>query len=238
MSIDRAWPRPSEQPKQAAVDPGAARRLLTAPTTSASALLAAAKNVLGEFTTWEPETLWLECERRGLEIPESNRAKLQAALALVLVPSFYCDAVVLEKTALAFDHVVTNPGALEEATASQLAWAVKEAGRIVAHHGDAPREFAHEPAAYAAVVLHREGLVVAPEGLAFAQRELDRLNRAADSGLRERVSAAWNALDKTMLATWPFNEKAVDVQLARLAAVELHVRDRAGQAAAELAALS
>ena len=141
MSIERR--RPIEPPKQAAIAPGAARRLLTTPTTSALALLAAAQSLLGEFIAWEPETLWLELERRGLEVPVPNRAKLQAALALVLVPSFYWDAVVFEKTALAFDHVVPNPGALEEATPAQLAWAAKEAARIVAHHGDPPREFAH-----------------------------------------------------------------------------------------------
>src|SRR5262245_26129015 len=120
MLIER---RRSDQPKQAAVDPGAARRLFTAPTTSALALLAAAQQLLGEESiAWEPETLWLEMERRGLDVPLPNRAKLHAALALVLVPSFYWDAVVFEKTALAFDHVVPNPDALEEATAAQLAW--------------------------------------------------------------------------------------------------------------------
>src|SRR6266542_3699820 len=120
MSIERR--RPAEAPKQAAVDPGAARRLLTTPTTSALALLAAAQSLLGEFIAWEPETLWLELERRGLEVPVPNRAKLQAALALVLVPSFYWDAVVFEKTALAFDHIVPNPDALEEASSAPLAW--------------------------------------------------------------------------------------------------------------------
>lgn len=236
MSIERR--RPTEPPKQAAVDPGAARRLLTAPMTSALALLVAAQSLLGEeFSAWEPETLWLELERRGLEVPLPDRAKLQAAVALVLVPSFYWDAVVFEKTALAFDHVVPNPGALEEATSAQLAWATTEAGRIVAQHGDRPRDFTHEPAVYAAVVLNREGLLVAPEELAFAQPQLERLNRAGDVGLRERVKAAWRTLDKANLSTHAFAETPLDVQLARLAAVELHVREREAQAATDLAAL-
>ena len=236
MSIERR--SATVPPKQAAVDPGAARRLLTTPTTSALALLVAAQSLLGEeFIVWEPETLWLELERRGLEVPLPNRAKLQAALALLLLPSFYWDAVVFEKTALAFDHVVPNPDALEEATAAQLAWAAMEAARIVARHGDPAREFAHEPAAYMAIVLHREGLVVAPQTLAFSQTQLDRLNGSDAAGLRERVTVAWAALDKRALETWAFGETPVDVQLARLATVELHVREREKQAAAELAVL-
>ncbi len=234
MSIER---RRATAPKQAAVDPGAARRLLTTPTTSAQALLAAAQSLLGEFVAWEPETLWLELERRGLEVPVPNRAKLQAAVALMLVPSFYWDGVVFEKTAMAFDHAVPNPDALEEASAAQLAWAVKEAGDIVAHQGDPPRDFAHEAAAYAAVVLHREGLVVAPGLLAFAQPQLDRL-LGADEALRDRVRTVWAALDKARLDKHAFAETPVDVQLARLAAVELHVRDREAKATAELSLLA
>jgi hypothetical protein len=235
MSIERR--RATEPPKHADVDPGAARRLVTTPTTSALALLAAAESLMGdEFIAWEPETLWLELERRGLEVPLPNRAKLQAALALVLMPSFYWDAVVFEKTALAFDHVVPNPDALEEATAAQLAWAAVEAARIVAHHGDPARDVGHEPAAYAAVVLHREGLVAAPGELAFGQRELDRLN-GGDAGLRDRVKTAWAALDKGELAMRAFAETTLDVQLSRIAAVELHLRDREAQTSTELAAL-
>ncbi len=230
MSTDR---RRASEPKQAAVDPGAARRLLTTPTTSALALLAAAQSLLGEeFIAWEPETLWLELERRGLELPLANGVRLQAALALLLVPSFYWDAVVFEKTALAFDHVFTNPDALQEATSAQLAWAVREAARITSLHGDSAREFAHEPAAYGAVVLHREGLVVAPDELAFAQPLLDRLNGGEAAGMRERVKTAWAAVDKRALGTHAFTETAVDVQLARLAAIELRVREQESRAAA------
>jgi hypothetical protein len=197
----------------------------------------AAKDVLGDFTNWEPESIWLELERRGLEIPTPNRVKLQAALALLLVPSFYWDGVVFEKTALAFDHVVTNPNALEEATSAQLAWAVKEAAWILAQHGDPARDFGHEPTSYAAVVLHREGFVVAPEALALAQPQLDRLN-GSDENERARVVAAWAALDRRRLDTSAFAESPADVQLARLAVVELQVQDRKRQAGAELSALN
>jgi hypothetical protein len=236
MAIERQ--RATEPPKHAAVDTGAARRLLTTPTTSALALLAAARSLLGdEFSAWEPETIWLELERRGLEAPLPNRAKLQAALALVLVPAFYWDAVVFEKTALAFDHVVPNPAALEEATAAQLAWAVREAARIVACHGDSPREFAHEPAAYAGVVLHREGLVVSPEELTFAQHQLDSLNGPGGRDLRDQVSTAWAATDKATLAAQPYPETGAGVQLARLASVEMHVRERQPRAASELSSV-
>jgi len=193
MTAEAELRQPRGQRKAASADGVAARQLLVAPTTAAVVLLSATKALLGDFDTWEPESLWLELERRGLEVPAPNRVKLQAALTLLWVPSFYWDGVVFEKTALAFDHVVTNPDALEEATAAQLAWAVREAAWILSRQGALPHDFAHEPAAYTAVVLHREGLVEAPESLAFAQLQLDRLNRGGDE-MRPRVEASWQAL--------------------------------------------
>lgn len=212
------------------------KALLTSPTTSAVALVAAAKALLGDFYGWEPETLWLELQHRGMDVPHANREKLQAALALLTVPAFYWDGVAFEKTAVAFDHGVTNPDRLEEATAGQLAWAVKEAAMILAAHGDAVRTFNHEPGAYAAVCLHREGFVFAPAELSFAQETLDYL--APNKGsLRADVESAWKGLAKDSLSEHRFAEDAVGVQCARLAAVFVRVRDRVAQANAELASL-
>lgn len=212
------------------VDPGAPRRLLTTATTSAVALLAALKALFGSsYETWEPESLWLELAHRDMDIPAENRVKIQAGLTLYTFPSFYWDAMVFEKTALAFDGGYINPDALEEAGVAPLAWATREASWILSQHGDDVPEIMHEPAAYAGIVAHREGLVEMPKQLAFGQSELNRLN--ASGTLQKEVQEAWKTLDRGR----EFTESPLDVQLARLLAVELYVQVRERQAAAELA---
>lgn len=203
--------------------------------TSAVALMLATRHVVGDFHDWEPETLWLTLEQEGIEVPLCNRDKLQASLALLFVPSFYWDGVVFEKTAIAFDCYEANPDALEEASSAQLAWAVKEAAWIITQHDGTPHQFEHEPIAYAATVMHREGLVLAPSQLSFAQESLDRYN--VNNTLRTRIEERWKALDKANLETEAFDETEEGVQLARLAAIELHVRDREMNAARDLSAL-
>lgn len=195
----------------------------------------ATRHLVGDFHGWEPETLWLTLEREGMEVPTCNRDKLQAGIALLFVPAFYWDGIVFEKTAIAFDCYESNPDALEEASSAQLAWAVKEAEWILTQHDGVPHSFAHEPKAYSALVMHREGLVLAPKQLAFAQEALDRLNTTTT--LRDRVETRWNALNKTGLADVAFEETEEDVQLARLAAIELHVLDKETNAANGLALL-
>lgn len=200
------------------------------------ALVPAAKEILGEFYAWEPESIWLTLTRQGVEVPDVNRAKLLAALTLYTVPSFYWDGIVFEKTALAFDGVIPNPEVLEEATSAQLAWAVKEAAWVKAYFNDPAVEFQHEPKAYAAVVMHREGLVLAPAALEFAQALLEQMNRGGVD--KTDTEKAWAAIDKKTLATHTFSETPADVQLARLAAIELYVREREVRAKVDLARLA
>lgn len=212
----------------------AAADLLRAPGTPGIALLTATKAVVGEFLTWEPESVWAELRHHDVDMPECNRARLMAALTLRLMPAFYWDAVVFEKTAVALDGHCPHPDILEEATPAQLAWAVEEAAWIVREAHEPAWEVQHEPRAYAGVVLARAGFVLAPPHLDFAQTTLDRLQQ--DPKLRDEVATRWAGLAKQDLATLSLGETATDVQIARLAAVELHVRTRRAEVTAALAA--
>lgn len=193
----------------------------------------AAHALLGDFLTWEPESIWLELQHQGVDLPEGNRAKLQAAIALRLVPSFYWDGIVFEKTALAFDGLVPNPDILEEASPARLAWAVIEAAWIIRDAKDASWEIGSEPRAYAGVILHRAGFVLAPEQLDFAQNALDRARH--HDHLTDEVKDRWAKVDKAGLEKLTLQETPVDVQIARLSAVELHVRERRARAERDLA---
>lgn len=213
-----------------------AKSLLEDTSTAAVALLRATTLAIGEFLAWEPESIWLELHRQGVDLPEENRAKLMAAQTLRLVPSFYWDALVFEKTALALDGVMPASDILEEASPARLAWAVVEAAWIIREGREASWEFQHEPRAYAAVVLHRAGFVQAPEQLSFAQAWLDR--ERPDGHLREDVRERWARVGKDHLEQLTLGETAEDVQIARLATVELHVRERRAAAERALARLA
>ena len=216
--------------------PAIAKKLLTDPGTCALALCVAAKDLLGECHRWEPEALWLTLEQFNVQMPFENRVKLLAAHTLIDMPSFFWDGGVFEKTALSFAGKEPNPDILEEATASELAWAVVEAHQIMDYNGEPSQEFGHECCAYAAVVLHREGFVLAPSQLVFAQELLDSNNHSS-TALREEVKKRWEALDKTHLEEMVFTESPPDVQLAKLAAILLHIREREDRTAADLTQL-
>jgi len=234
-SVEQELHRLRGRTKLASSSTGEARRLLAQNGTSAVALMLATRHLYGDFHDWEPETLWVTLEREGVAVPPCNRDKLQAGISLLFVPSFYWDGIVFEKTAVSFDCFEANPDALEEASSAQLAWAVKEAEWIITQHDGVPHGFEHEPRAYASVVMFREGLVYAPAQLLFAQEALDRIN--VNNTLRTRVEERWKALDKAKLEASKFEETEEDVQLARLAAIELHVRSKEADAARDLALL-
>lgn len=197
--------------------------------------MVAAKNLHPDFHAWEPESLWLTLERDGVDVSARSRDKIQAGLALLLVPAFYWDAHVYEKTAIAFDQRLSNPDAIEEASSAQLAWATVEASWVLSLENRKVPDFANEPTAYSAVVMHREGLLLAPEQLKFAQETLTRMNHA--SGGLSTVKDRWAALDKKALETHAFEETEEGVHLARLAAIEMHVQHKRASATRVLATL-
>lgn len=205
-----------------------AKSLLEDAGTPAVALMRATSSALGEFLAWEPESIWLELDRQGVDLPEENRARIMAAQTLRLVPSFYWDAIVFEKTALAFDGVMPSPEILEEASPARLAWAVVEAAWILREAHEDAWAFQHEPKAYAAVALARAGFVLAPSQLDFAQALLDR--ERGQTSLKDDVARRWAGVSKDHLEALRLEETPEDVQIARLAAVELHVRERRGAA--------
>lgn len=213
-----------------------AKDMLASPTTSAVALCRAAEMILGDHIAWEPETLWVELDRHGVDVPAVARDRLMAASALRLVPAFYWDAVVLANTAIAFDGRPAHVEILEEAPPHALAWAVTEAAWIRRRYDLQALIPEHEPIAYVAVILDRAGFVLAPDELSFAQKALD--DRRPRSGLLDDVRQRWSSVDKGRLSDLALQETPIDVQIARLAAVETHVRARRTAAETELARLT
>jgi hypothetical protein len=204
----------------------AAAQLIQDPEATATAVHRAVTLILGNMIqNWEPESIWLGLRDHGIEIPRVNCNKVLALNVLFTYPAFYWEVNAFEDTALALNNEKVLPEVLQEASPAQLSWAVYEVEILIQSTGQDP-EFDYEPAKYAAVSLHREGFLVTPELLGFAQRELDRLIRGHQELIPE-IKKRWDELDKEKLDTVEFQENPVDVQLAQLAAVYLYVRERA-----------
>lgn len=196
--------------------------------TPAGVVLVAARNILGPgMSAWEPDTIRIELEENEkLTVPAVNFDKLFAAVTLTEVPAFYMEVLTFQNTVLAFNHEGANPDIVQEATPEQVAWGVFEAELIRHENQLFDPEFDYEPVLYTAQVLHRAGMVMAPPLLAFAQDALNDLNTKDHLGLDE-VRAAWEKLPKESLATRTFTEDPLDVQLAKLASVELYASQNA-----------
>ncbi len=215
----------------------AAQAILTDSEATATGVFRAAELLLGQqIRNWEPESIWLEMQDNGIDVPTLNRDKLLAVNSILLEPAFYWDAGLFENTALAFNNAPVIPTLLQEASPGELSWAVYEAELLMYSAGLDPH-FDYEPAKYAAVVLHRDGFLLAPELLVFAQEELDKLTRG-HKDICEKVKNRWEKTDKDKLDTLELEEEPSDVQLALLSSVWLYVHERAKRYQQDLASLA
>lgn len=215
----------------------AARRILEDEEATATGVARAAEMLLGhQIRNWEPESIWLEFQDKGIDVPSINRDKLLAVNALHTEPAFYWDANIFENTALVLNNEPMVPELLQEASPGELSWAVYEVELLMYKQGMDP-DFDYEPAKYTAVVLHRDGYILAPELLVFAQEELDKLTRG-HKDLRDEVKRRWEDIDKTKLDTLELQENPVDVQLGMLASVWLYVHARAERYRQDIADLT
>lgn len=197
----------------------------------------AAMVLLGDYDAWEPESVWLSLERDGVTLGEGVQDKLSAAQALVVCASFYYDPVVFFRTVVAFSGHGTHPDALEEPDVAELCYAVEQAGEVLRNAGRDVPEWGSSPPAYAAVLLHRAGFVLPPSTLAFAGDAAPHL--PGEESLRSEVRAEWHRVsDAADLAHHEYAETPVGVQVARLAGVELRMRELRAASTAQRSRLS
>lgn len=191
------------------------------------------------FRAWEPESIWLTLDRKGIDVPVLNRDKVMAASTLTMIPAFWFEVNAFENTIMAFNNVLSDGEMLQEATPAQVNWAVYEAEMLFGQSENIPEspEFDREPIKYTAIILHRSGFILAPELLQYAQADLDKLNRSGANITKSDIRPAWKKLQHTDLRKHEFTDSVLDVQLARLAAVQVYMLDRLVQYEQDLSRL-
>jgi hypothetical protein len=207
---------------------------------SATALITALRTIYGEESLkWECETIWVTLERDGFPLENLERDKIQAAISLLVHPSFYWDNLAFQRIAQALNGQPFDASAIQEVHAAHMSWAVYEASVIRNLDSDEKTvpEFDEDVQQYVAVCLRREGYVYPPEVLRFAEDGLEKMLAKDSSGLKKEVKQAWGHLDKTKLAHTEFAENEHGVQLAKLAACYLYQQERADHLAQEVVRL-
>ena len=211
-----------------------AKALMQDPKATATALLIAARHLLGpEMLAYEPDTLW-----RELDPCPINRDKLSAALALAMTPSFYWDYRVFGYTAHALNNEAVQSETVPRCTSEQMAWAAFEAELLFAMTDDTSTrpEFDSAVEAYTAAILWDDGFVVPPVGLGFCAQELE-VRTSAAAELKSKTVAAWSALPKDKIDASKFTDDALGAQLSKLSTAWIYVTDQTKMLRQQLAQL-
>jgi hypothetical protein len=143
-------------------------------------------------------------------MPEGNRDKLMAAMALQTYPSFYWDFRVFGHTCLAFADQAVHTELTPQPLPEHIVAGVYEAQLLFQIDTDAQPEFDDDVAAYVAACLAHEGLVYAPPLLDFAEEHLSKL--ISPEGRELAVEVKKMAGEEHPKAD---TESALGVQLAR-----------------------
>ncbi len=207
---------------------------------TATVLLMALRSLCGAgVLAWEPESIWLTLERdNGIELDEVARNKIQAAITLVVTPSFYWDNLVFQRTTQALNGELFDPEALQECHPAHMNWAVYEAQIIRGHDPDeiggegededsTPLELDEDVQQYAAVCLKRAGYVYPPPMLTPVADNLAQMLPKDSQEFMRDVKKRWGHLDKEALLDRTYQENPLGVQLSRLASCVVYTMSRA-----------
>lgn len=216
-----------------------AKQLLRNEETLATSCFCAVDLLLpNSWRIWEPETVWLELDHLNVDIPESNRAQVMAIRTLLNTDRFWYDAPIFAKICNTLNNEDINYDAMEDVPVAYIAWAIKEVKALLQGFDPAViPEFDREPVGYTAIQLFREGFVVAPDLLSWAQPSLDNYYPKETEDLRQKVQTNWAAASKHDVKDAAYPETPIGVQFAKLASVQVYVNDREVRLKQELAQL-
>ena len=119
-----------------------------------------------EWKSWEPETILSTSESDGVEIARPNQDKLMAIKVIFKQPDFFDSARVFEKVCVAFSGRIVDWGHIQEVRVHDIAATIALVTRFVMD-----LDFSDDVKAYIAASAIRDGYLILPENLAFADLE-------------------------------------------------------------------
>lgn len=173
-----------------------------------------------EWVEWLPETLWESIRRDIGPLSEVSKNKIQA-LALSLATNVpWQDWTTFENCGRSFNDSIPVFGQIQPLSPAETAYTIT----LLKVINDYP--FSDEVLGYIASVCLYNGIVYAPpEWFDGAQEFVDK--QAKSSGLKNKIKSAWKKVSKRPLVDVEFDvENPVDVQIAKLWAVQEYLRDK------------
>lgn len=207
------------------------REVLADPHVSPSAAWDAVCRCLGAGAlAYEPETLHLELERKGVSWNDVG-AKVLAAQTCLVTRDWLWNFDVLFAYAVVAGGGTAAADAIHHPTVIDLAWAVDDLEVLTNKTLDHDAGFDPDrvdPAV--AVLLHDEGWVLTPRSLSFAQESLDQLTHVEPS-FRQELLRRWTLLelapeDKARALYAAAAESPLRTQLGHLLDCALEIRAR------------
>jgi len=167
-----------------------------------------------EWLGWNYETLYPTIENSfHTEIHPVNKEKINAVKCLLMVDSFWKEWNVFAPVVKAFNNLITNFSMMEECSPGEMAWAVSEADKI------RNEDFSDEVILYIRACCHSQGLILFPEQLSFAHVVI--------TDDVQNLKTAWESASKNL--TFPVQENALGIQLARLNSIRHYLRMMQGE---------
>lgn len=178
-----------------------------------------------EWYGWEIETINQTAEMDGFDIARINQDKIMALKVLKNSNHFFDDPRVFEKVCLSFAGKQVDWGHIQEPLVHEIAACVALVERYVK---EAP--FSDDVAAYVAGAAIRDGYVLLPATLSFAEIpfSLELASNLGDEAI-ERQENLMSALDSEDYSIF---ESSDAVQYMRLIKCQYHVQDKIDEAKA------
>lgn len=190
-----------------------------------------------DWLEWEPETLWWAIRKDFGPVGDITRDKVMALRTAANTDLPWLDWDVFENCCLAWNNIKAIFGAYQPMAPGEMAFGVQIMREIRADEA-----FDDEVIAYMAAILEERGFAYAPEEwFPGVQALLDR--RPDSAPLRDAVAKVWAKASKIDPRQIEWREdNPIDMQVLRLAAIQLHLLEkaalRAGDPAVEGSPLS
>lgn len=176
-----------------------------------------------DWVEWLPETLWETIRKDIGPISEVSQNKVQALAAALATDSPWQDWNIFENCGRAFNNTIPVFGEIQPLSPIETAFTIYVLKKLNNY------SFSDDVLGYIASVCLYSGIIYAPRTFfSGVQSLIDKQNKRPE--LKAEIEAAWKIASKEDLLGVEFDiAKPVDVQIAKLWAVQEYLLEKAAQ---------